>query len=127
MKIIKQAVTYCTYSQEVKCVFVEHDVLLENSNEYIIDEPFCGDEHFQTINKPHAARGGHTIGEIWSHESNVLNGDFAVTVKRYKLEDDEHDFDFYEIASREFANFESTKDLWVNRNGEIEPRRSEVA
>lgn len=125
MKIIKQKVSYC--SQEgIRCEFQEHDIAAENNNEYVVIEGFDGAESFLVIAKPHRSYGGHKIGEVWTHETKLPNNNSVVSVIRYKTEDDEHDFDFYEIASREFANFELTKDLWVNRNGETEPRRSEV-
>ena len=127
MKIIKQEVNYRTRTNQIKCEFVEHDVLLENANEYVISEIFCGEDRFKIVRKPHAKNGSHTIDDVWTHGYELSDDDYSVTVVRYKLEDDEHDFDFYEIASHEFANFECTKDLWINRNGEIEPRRSEVA
>ena len=125
MKIIRQYVSYCS-QYGVHCEFQEYDIAAENNNEYVVIEGFESVERFLVIAKPHQNYGGHKIGDLWSHETELTNNNSVVSVIRYKLEDDEHDFDFYEIASRELANFELTKNIWINRNGEVEPRRIEA-
>jgi len=127
MNIVKQTVSYNSLSG-LHVSFQELEISAESENQYVISE--FGE--YRVIQKPHAKSGGYLINEVNANEYEWSKDHLDVFVTRYKLdlpESDinfEHDFDFYEVASHEFAKFELTKCLWVNRNGEIEPRRSEV-
>lgn len=120
--LIKQVVSYSRLTG-LSASFQELDIAAENNTQFVITER----DEFRFIQKPSAFGGGQKLNEVSADYYQWSEVNESVFVTRYKLDDDEHDFDFYEIASHEFANFELTKDLWVNRNGEIEPRRSEVA
>lgn len=120
--LIKQVVSYSRLTG-LDASFQELEIVAENNTQLVITER----DEFRFIQKPNAVAGGQKLNEVSADHYQWSEVNESVFVTRYKLDDDEHDFDFYEIVSREFANFELTKDLWVDRNGEIEPRRSEVA